>query len=218
MEEKNISFPFQARYCVLGELNEDTKQLWFVLHGYGQLARYFIQKFEPIIRHSICVVAPEGLSKFYIEDISKRMNTGDFRVGATWMTKENREIEIKNYLTYLDTLFKKISPGKIPPVTLLGFSQGAATATRWALTDTIPFERLILWGGIIPPDIDVESGKRILKDKKIDIVFGTKDPLLKIEHHEQINSLTKRLEIKPTLTSFSGGHQIDEETLLKILF
>ena len=40
------------------------------------------------------IIAPQGLHKFYLEGTSGR-------VGASWMTKENREDDIKNYLVYL---------------------------------------------------------------------------------------------------------------------
>ena len=38
----NIDFQFKARYYKLGELNANTKQVWWVLHGYGQLAQFFV--------------------------------------------------------------------------------------------------------------------------------------------------------------------------------
>ena len=47
MDEKKVSFNFDARYFTAGELNASTKQVWFVLHGYGQLAQFFLRKLEP---------------------------------------------------------------------------------------------------------------------------------------------------------------------------
>ena len=40
--EKHIKVERTARYFTLGELNEHTEQIWFVCHGYGQLAEYFM--------------------------------------------------------------------------------------------------------------------------------------------------------------------------------
>lgn len=38
-------FRFNARYYTMGELSEQTRTIWWVMHGYGQLAAYFLQKF-----------------------------------------------------------------------------------------------------------------------------------------------------------------------------
>ena len=103
MKERNINFEFKARYYKLGDITHETKQVWFVLHGYGQLAQYFIKKFKAIESSQICIVAPEGLSKFYLESVTSRSAGGSNRVGATWMTRENREVDIENYIA----LFKK---------------------------------------------------------------------------------------------------------------
>jgi hypothetical protein len=46
MTELRTHFDFKARYYKLGEINKDTVQVWFVLHGYGQLAQYFLRKFR----------------------------------------------------------------------------------------------------------------------------------------------------------------------------
>jgi hypothetical protein len=43
-----IQFDYQARYYKLGELNADTKQIWWLLHGYGPLAQFFVQKFKAL--------------------------------------------------------------------------------------------------------------------------------------------------------------------------
>jgi hypothetical protein len=35
-----------ARYYTLGEISSATREVWFVIHGYGQLAEYFIRHFR----------------------------------------------------------------------------------------------------------------------------------------------------------------------------
>src|SRR5687767_5276492 len=144
MQELNVSFNFQARYFKVGEINEHTKAVWFVLHGYGQLAQYFLTKFNALTTQGVCVIAPEGLSRFYLEDVNTRNQTGNNRVGATWMTRENRLMDIENYITFLDTVYQAEVGNRLIPVTILGFSQGAATASRWAVQNNIKYERLIL--------------------------------------------------------------------------
>lgn len=156
--QKDISFTSKARYFISGEVTRHTKHIWFVLHGYGQLAAYFIRKFEGIQSSETIVIAPEGLSRFYLQDVTTRTQTGDNKVGATWMTKENRLTDIENYLNYLTQVYTSEVPqnytGKI---TLLGFSQGAATVSRWAADNRIKYNRLILWAGVFPPDMNFEK-------------------------------------------------------------
>ena len=212
MEQQELQFGFKARYYRLGNLDATTKQLWFVLHGYGQLAQFFIQKFKVLEEAGICVIAPEGLSRFYLEG-----NGG--RVGATWMTKENRLTDIENYINYLNEVFHKetssISP--LPPITILGFSQGAATVTRWLLNGKINANRLILWAGLLPPDMDFEKGNEILKSMEIIEVYGKDDPFLTEAKIAEMKMLADKLEIKLAPIVFEGGHEISKATLAKLI-
>ena len=46
MEQRHITFQHTTPYGVLNELTENTRRIWLVFHGYGQLSRYFLRKFE----------------------------------------------------------------------------------------------------------------------------------------------------------------------------
>jgi predicted esterase len=216
MTEKIVRFAFNARYYKLGEILPGTKQVWFVLHGYGQLAQFFIRKFKPLERHGICVIAPEGLSRFYLEQLDTTGRKSN-RVGATWMTRENREMDIENYLQYLSTIYDEEIKDASVEVTILGFSQGSATASRWALSGRSKFARLILWAGIFPPDMNFEAGSKILKDKDVLMVYGTKDPFLTDERFTEMRTLTKKINAKVKEVRFEGEHDIDEATLISLL-
>jgi len=217
MNEVTLEFSFKAHYYQLSPLTSETRQVWFVLHGYGQLARYFIKKFDALKERNICVIAPEGLSRFYLEPVESRAITGNNRVGATWMTSENRLTDIENYLHYLDALHAKVMDD-FPqvPVTLLGFSQGVATASRWAIHNPHLFSRLILWAGNFPPDMDFTRGKEIFSTKEVTLVYGTQDPYINDQRLAEITELTQKLGIKPPIITFDGGHEIDEATLLSL--
>lgn len=216
--EKNIAFQFKARYYTLGELNQQTKQVWFVIHGYGQLAQYFVKKFEVLAKQNIFVIAPEGLSRFYLEDVQTRAAGGSNRVGATWMTRENRLVDIENYITYLDNIYRVEVQSKNPniPITILGFSQGAATATRWILNEAIQFDQFVLWAGIFPTDMNFDKGHSLLADKKVVTVFGTDDPFITPPRIQELNDLTKKIGIQPEKMSFNGKHEMNDELLLKL--
>ncbi|MFN3839451.1 MAG: alpha/beta hydrolase [Cyclobacteriaceae bacterium] len=215
--EHTLHFPFKARYEKIGEITAATKNVWFVLHGYGQLAQYFIKKFNILVNPQTCVVAPEGLSRFYVEDLSTHARTGNTRVGATWMTRENRLTDIENYCEYLTAIYKtEVEKHPDVRVTLLGFSQGAATASRWALDDRINFHRLILWAGIIPPDMNFEKGRNVLSGKEFVMAYGTRDPWITQDRIQEMNDLTLKLGIQPRLVSYDGAHDIDEKVLLHL--
>jgi predicted esterase len=217
VKEINIQFNYTARYYKLGELTPDTKQLWFVIHGYGQLAQYFIKKFKVLENDATCVIAPEGLSRFYLEDVSTRVAGGSNRVGATWMTRENRETDIENYVNFLQAIYHmEVPTSHNLKITILGFSQGSATATRWVLTGKPQFQRFILWAGIFPPDMNFEKGKTILKDKDIVTVFGNEDPFITPARLEEMNTLTAKLDLHPHKMEFIGKHEMNDEVLGKL--
>jgi predicted esterase len=217
MEERQVQFSFTGHYFMTGAPNENTKQIWFVLHGYGQLAKYFAKKFSVLASRQICVIAPEGLSNYYIDSFQPRTGRSNDRVGASWMTRENRLMDIGNYMTYLDEVYRVVMADYNLPVTILGFSQGSATASRWALSKRIKFERLILWAGMFPSDMDFENGREILKDKTCMAVYGTKDPYLTDAGFAEMKHLSSEVGVEMNVIQFEGGHDIDEETLLKLV-
>jgi predicted esterase len=212
MEQQELQFDFKARYYRLGKLDSGTKQLWFVLHGYGQLAQFFIQKFKVLEEVGICVIAPEGLSRYYLNGI-------DGRVGATWMTKENRLVDIENYISYLNEVYKRETSHafSLPPVTLLGFSQGAATAVRWLMNKQIKPDRLILWGGLFPPDMDFGKASEVLKAIEVIEVYGKQDQFITESSLQQMKELNNKLNLQPTVIEFDGKHELNNGVLLKFI-
>jgi predicted esterase len=218
MSQQELEFNYRARYFKLGDISDQTKAIWFVLHGYGQLAEYFIQKFQVLSKHGICVIAPEGLSRFYLEDVTKRSQGGSNRVGATWMTRENRLMDIDNYLRYLNQVYMTEVPTRIAiPASILGFSQGAATASRWAIENKVTFHRLILWAGLFPDDMDFDAAHQVLINKNVQLVYGTQDPFLTDERLVHLENLRQKLKVPATVLTFEGKHEIDESALLKLI-
>jgi len=215
MAQNDVTFQFKARYFKLGKLDSSTRQLWFVIHGYGQLAEYFIRKFKVLEEHNICVIAPEGLSHFYLEDVASRAQSGNNRVGASWMTKENRLTDIENYIEYLNAVHQQeVGNHKHISTTVLGFSQGAATVSRWISAGQVDFHRLILWAGVFPPDIDFNTTKGILKDKETYMVYGKNDPFITDDRLQEMKTLIQQLSISPEIKVFDGNHDMDSQLLL----
>lgn len=209
--EHRIDFQFQARYETLGAASEHAEELWFICHGHGQLAKYFIQKFKPLDNGKRLIVAPEGLFRYYLQGFSGR-------VGATWMTKEDRESDIENYLTYLSAVFNQVKSqmNADAKVTLLGFSQGAATISRFATQTTVKFHKLVLWAGIFPPDLPPLESRKRLSDKPCFLVYGKQDPFLTEERIQEQQSIAEKISVLPQVHTFEGEHVIDSDVLIKI--
>lgn len=212
--ENHIKIQKTARYYTWGNINEGTEVLWVICHGYGQLAQYFIKKFEVLNPEKHFVVAPEGLSKFYSGGM-----TG--RVGATWMTKEDRLNEIDDYLHYLDAVFEQVSQKlgerNLPKINLLGFSQGSATINRWAVHKEIDFNSLFIWAGTFPHDLDFDRATSLYQDKKVYLIYGDKDEFFKEENFQDHLKTINEKGIFPEVVKFKGTHQVDSNILLEIL-
>lgn len=210
MKQHTIQTTKTARYYTLGELNNSTKEIVFAFHGYAQLAKEFIQNFTTIESQTRFIIAPEALNKFYFNGFGGK-------IGASWMTKEDRENEIKDYLYFLDNLYRQYSSqiNEEAKITLFGFSQGGATASRWFVNSTLQNGNLILWGSSIPPDIDYERIREKLTSK-IRIVIGNEDEFIS---EEKLNNEIDRLQkekIDFELIKYPGKHNV-QPGLLKEL-
>ncbi|GHE61563.1 MULTISPECIES: alpha/beta hydrolase [Roseivirga] len=209
--EKRIGFEFNARYELLGTAGPQTDEVWLVCHGHGQLARYFIRKFSSIANEKRLIVAPEGLFRYYLQGYSGR-------VGATWMTREDRVSDITNYISYLSAVYREVIMPLNKPlkITFLGFSQGAATISRLATMTSLPFDRLVLWAGIFPPDLPpIESSDR-LRNKECLLVYGLADEFLSDERMAEQNGIARQLRVTPEVITFDGRHEINEEVVQQI--
>lgn len=202
--EQHLTSTKTFRYFTYGDIDKATK-LIFVLHGYGQLAEFFIRKFH-FLEEDYLIVAPEGMHRFYLKGASGR-------VGASWMTKEDRNSDINDNQSYLDKLYDTITNIKdFDSITLLGFSQGGATAARWFNTTNRKIDAFISWASVYPPDLMVEKNT---SSKNNYFAIGKKDEYFT---EDTINKEVKFYESMNFKTfTFEGTHNIDPATLNKIL-
>jgi len=215
--EHHLTVERTARYYTLGDPRGDPRELWIACHGYAQLAVRFLRALEPLDDGTRLIVAPEALSRFYIE--TPGMTHAQAPVGASWMTREDRLSEIDDYFVYLDALVAQVRPeiGAGPVRTVaLGFSQGAATVSRWAAHGTSRVDRLILWGSVLPHDLDVAAHAEVLRAMDLVIVAGDADPHLPpAALAEQRDRLAAHGITMRTL-SYAGGHRIEPEALVLV--
>lgn len=207
MQEHALATSRTGRYFTLGAPREAT-DLWFVCHGYGQLAARFLERFRSLAAEHRCIVAPEGLSRFYLTD-----SPAERRVGASWMTREDRLHEIEDYVRYLDAVYAAVRPSRdAAMVTALGFSQGTATVCRWAALGSARIDRVILWGGEVPPDLDL----KLLRVQDVALVYGTRDELFTPKVVAANEARLHEHGIRYALVSFDGGHEVDAATLKRV--
>jgi predicted esterase len=208
MQEHRLPVPRTARYFTLGEPGREVTDAWFVCHGYGQLASQFLKACGALEGPRRLLVAPEGLSRFYTDH-----QTGS--VGASWMTREDREREIADYVRYLDAVAAAVLPRVSSSVrrSVLGFSQGAATATRWAALGRVRADRLVLWGGGVPPDLDLQAHRVRLGSAELVLVVGSRDRYLRRERVDDEHRRLTEAGLACRVITFEGGHRLDDATL-----
>ena len=209
MQEFHLTVGRTARYYTLGEPGPDVRQVWVVCHGYGQLAGRFVRHFEPIADASRLIVAPEALSRFYLDSGMHE------RVGATWMTREDRLADIEDYVRYLDALhaavFRQLDRASVQLV-VLGFSQGVATAARWVARG-IRAERLVAWGGVLPPELDLTGLRDVFARTRLTIVYGTTDDYITPKIAAQEEAKLRSANIPFDVRTFDGGHDVQAAAL-----
>ena len=213
MIKKTLQIEKKARYFLLGNPGNNTSIVWVVLHGYGMLSEFFIQKFKKLENKNTLILAPEALNRFYID-------TNYGRVGASWMTKDERQDDIKENIKYLnslmDQIIKEIGHNRFK-INVLGFSQGGATACRWLFKSGLKFENLIMWAGDIPKDTLTEENRLKWNDMNTHLVMGKKDELINEEMKAKFLKLVTDYKLDYKLTLYDGDHRIYPDVLMELI-
>jgi predicted esterase len=213
MDEHRITTQRSARYYTLGLAGAATREVWFACHGYAQLAGRFLEKLRVLDDGHRHLVAPEGLSRFYLSE-----SAAERRVGACWMTREDRLAEIDDYVHYLDAVyaavFARVDRAAVT-VHALGYSQGAATVSRWAGMGTARIDRVVLWGGELPPDLDLskEPAKERLRAGRLTFVYGRSDEFITPKIVETTKQRLREHAIPYREMPFDGGHELNATVL-----
>lgn len=214
MRERTITIGRAARYLTLGGTAAPVEEAWVACHGYGQLARSFLRPFEAIATPQRLIVAPEGLSRFYVDDAHRR-------VGASWMTREARADEIDDYVRWLDTAYADALTHAHTPrperLVAFGFSQGCATIVRWLTASPVVREascdRVILWGGGLPHDLDLERHAPRLRRTRLVLVAGEEDPFVTPERLREQEEALRAHAVPFDVVRFRGGHRVEADVL-----
>jgi predicted esterase len=161
------------------------------------------------------VVLPEGLSRSYLDGTYNR-------VGASWLTREDKEHEITDFVAYLNTLYTNVlsaSDRSSLHISVLGFSQGAAVACRWLNQPShLRIDRLILWAGYFPIGLRELIDPNKLQAIETHYVYGRQDKY--ISQMDDVQGYLNRIQADvPTLkmTAFEGDHNVEPEVLQQLI-
>ncbi|CAM3383566.1 alpha/beta hydrolase [Aequorivita lipolytica] len=208
--QKEATYTTINTYHTINELTPKTKNIWMVFHGMGYLSKYFINYFSELDKEENYVIAPQAPSKYYQDKAFKH-------VGASWLTRENTELETKNILNYVDTVFEKEVSGAIPNLIVLGYSQGVSIATRWVASRKIQCDKLVLHSGGIPNELQPQDFEFLKPTAQVIYLYGNKDQFItearKTEEHlKGFKLFQDRLNIEV----FDGVHEVNKTALLTI--
>ena len=216
LHEHHLTVERTARYFTVEPGDGGAREVWFCCHGYSQLAERFLRQFEVLDDGSRLLVAPEALSRFYVREEPPHAGAG--RAGASWMTREDRLSEVADYVAYLDAMarhvFRRVERAGVT-FRVLGFSQGATTATRWAALGTTRVDQLILWGGHLPPELDF-AATPILGRLPVLLVWGESDHYYDRARVAEDEARLQRGGVPCRVVTYGGGHHVSREVLGEI--
>lgn len=185
---------------IVESIDNNSKHLIICLHGYGQLAKYFINKFNGIKHADVWAVQAPNL--FYLNGFSGR-------IGANWLTKEDRENGIAQQKEILLGIKKLVSDKGYTRIDLCGFSQGVATASRWLMWNEIEFTKVLLQAGEIAPEAFTYLA--LEKPKNIAMFVGAEDEFFdesKVKlYQKHLNDQGLDISIEPV----EGRHSLNLE-------
>ena len=212
MDKLVLDISYKAPYFKVGSINEMTKNIWFIFHGYGQLADEFAKQFSELISEENCLIFPQGLSRFYLKGIGNK-------IGSNWMTSQDRDIDIANYLSYINQIFKHEVEASLENIKLniLGFSQGGHTASRWIYNSNITYNKFVLWGSNLTHEIDQKRISDSFSHGKNLVIIGDQDRFINSDRLRKMRLKYEKIGFNYQTIEYHGEHDIYPEILKKII-
>ncbi|QBA64326.1 alpha/beta hydrolase [Muriicola soli] len=210
LTQKDISFTNRKPYATLNKLHSKTKYVWFVFHGMGYLSKYFLRYFKDLNHEENYLIAPQAPSKYYMN--------GEFKhVGASWLTKEDTEMEIDNIMEYLDAVLQQEALPENVKLVIFGYSQGVSIAMRWVARKKIVCSHLILYAGGMPNELKVHDLSHLRESTQIRFFVGKHDEYITPARWDAEKRKIEHLfQGKAAIEIFVGGHEVKNEIIKKL--
>lgn len=213
IQNHQVELKFSAPFHTLSELGPETEHVWLICHGYAQLSRRFAMNFDHLDPYKHFIISLQGLSRFYLP--------GQRHVGASWMTREDRAIDLDNQKGYFEAIYDTFNQGQDwdgKKLHLLGFSQGASAIARLAAHLKLDFDHLILWAGSWPPELGFEDFGYLSGHQKTIAVLADQDEYFSAEHFAtEQEKMDLALDISSELITYEGKHQLDREVISQLV-
>ena len=203
--------PRTTRFAQIGEVDENTCEVIFALHGWGQLAGDFAEVMAPLATPGRVIVCPEALSKFYVGFQPRE-------TGSSWMTSYDREYEIMDYVTYLDGLSAQILEN-VPEhahKVVFAFSQGCHTASRWVGNGVLKPKQMILWGSDPAEDLSDVEWDAVSDVEEIVLVAGTLDRFVTGGKLTRAEEALRDHQCSYEIIRYEGGHHLQDSVLFDL--
>jgi len=213
--EDRFEVPRPVRALRLGDVGSATQAYWVALHGYGETAATMAARTRWPVTPGRAWCFPEAPHRFYVTEGQGGRAHADLPVGASWMTRELREADIAANHAYLDAVVARAQLPMAAGLRIIGFSQGSATAARWAAaraaTGAAP-QALVVWGALLPPDLPVGPGTA-LAAVPLTLVCGTRDRWVSEDRLAAELDRLQRARQSVRVLRFDGGHRFDDQAL-----
>lgn len=211
-QEKQVGYQTTNTYETLNSVTGKTKNVWIVLHGIGYLSKYFLRYFEDLNPEENYIIAPQAPSKYYLKNEYKH-------VGASWLTKEQTELEVQNVVAYLNAVYQAEKIPQHCKLYIFGFSQGVSIATRWVAREQINCTALILYAGGIPNELRPEDFSFLeINDTSVSILVGNQDEYINAERLQQESiKIEKLFKGRAQQIIFEGGHELKKELIHQLI-
>jgi predicted esterase len=205
-----------ALVALLGpEPGPAVREVWYVLHGQAMGARQILGMARSLDDGTRLLVAPEALNRHYIGPAVAT----NAPMGATWMTRAQREWDVADYVAYLDDVHERMRhrfAGPTAPVTVLGFSQGGAAAVRWVATGMLRPAHLIIWESSLPPEVDYRAMMARQPGLRVTYVCGTRDKFITPKVLDAQHRILADAGVPFEAIMFEGGHRLDDAVLRRV--
>jgi len=88
--------------------------------------------------------------------------------------------------------------------------------SRWAALGGVRPDRMILWGGEVPPDLDLAAAAERLRRLRLILVVGDQDEYITDKVLARDEARLHEQEIPFETRRFHGGHELDAGVLREL--
>ena len=180
------------------------------LHGWGQSARWFARRFEPLDDMPILVAAPQGPHQFYLD-------IGTKKVGFNWLSAYEKQDNIDDANRLFEAVLQEATARMgvaSPQVYVLGFSQGSAMAWRFAAYAADRIAGLVACCADLPPDVAEQLPHR--PHFRTLLAYGIDDAIIPQEKVDEAQRVLTEIGWQYDVLEFEGGHDLPPDVIREI--